>query len=81
MSEIIHPLRAYRDRVGLSLDEFARLVGDTTRQSLFRIEKGQQAPSLDLIHRITKATNGEVTADELVAAKKSFDERKSTAAA
>jgi transcriptional regulator with XRE-family HTH domain len=67
METHLHPLRTYRERHGISLAKLAEIVG-TTRQSLFRIEGGTQRPALDMMARIAAATNGEVTANDLVAA-------------
>jgi len=67
MQTPLHPLRAYRERSGISLAKLADLVG-TTRQSLFRIEGGSQNPTLEMMAKITAATNGEVTANDFVEA-------------
>lgn len=60
-----HPLRAYRDRTGQSLEELAKECG-TTRATLSRIENGLQNPSLDLMDRIRTATGGAVRADDFL---------------
>ena len=57
--ETKHPLRAYRDRAGLSLEDLAK-KSDTTRATLSRIENGRQNPSMALVSRIVMATNGEM---------------------
>lgn len=59
-----HPLRHWREMVGVTLDDLATEIG-TTRQSLSRIETGRQTPSLELAMRIEAATNGAVTASAL----------------
>lgn len=67
MSASPHPLTLYRTRHNLSLAKLAEAVG-TTRQSLFRIEKGDQKPTFEMMAKIAAATNDEVTATDLVAA-------------
>jgi transcriptional regulator with XRE-family HTH domain len=64
MSEI-HPLRLYRDRASISLEELAKQCG-STRATLSRIENGLQSPSLALIERIRDATGGAVRADDFL---------------
>lgn len=58
-----HPLRSYRERAGLSLDELALLV-DASKASLSRIETRAQVPSLGLVERIVKAAGGELSAND-----------------
>jgi DNA-binding XRE family transcriptional regulator len=65
MAENIHPLKEYRQRAGLSVSDLAEKVG-VSRQSIFRIEAGDQTPSLDLVSRITRATGGKVTANDFL---------------
>jgi DNA-binding XRE family transcriptional regulator len=67
MSASTHPLALYRARHNLSLAKLAEAVG-TTRQSLFRIEKGDQKPTFEMMAKIAAATNDEVSANDLVAA-------------
>ena len=57
-----HPLRLYLDKNGESLRGFAERA-DTTAATLSRIINGADC-SLDLIRRITAATNGGVTAND-----------------
>jgi transcriptional regulator with XRE-family HTH domain len=61
-----HPLRLYREKVGLSLDDLAGMV-DTSKASLSRIETRQQVPSMGLVERIVKATAGVLTANDFMA--------------
>lgn len=61
----VHPLRAYREKHGLALEALARRVG-RTRQSMSRIERGKQKPSLDLIDRLVSETGGAVSADDFL---------------
>lgn len=60
-----HPLRLYRERSGLSLEELANACG-STRATLSRVETGKQNPSLDLIERIREATGGAIRADDFI---------------
>ena len=62
-----HPLTAYRQRRSLSLDAFAALAR-TTKSTIWRIENGQQTPSVGLLHRLVQATGGEITGAELLIA-------------
>lgn len=67
MSKSKHPLAVYREEMKLGpSDAAARLA--ISRQSLFRIERGEQKPSIDLIRRIVVFTGGRVTANDLVEA-------------
>lgn len=67
MEAAVHPLKAYRDRNGISLAKLAEAAG-TTRQSLFRIEAGTQSPTLEMMARICAATDNEVTANDFMSA-------------
>jgi transcriptional regulator with XRE-family HTH domain len=60
-----HPLRSYRERAGISLDELASRAG-TSKASLSRIETRVQVPSLGLVERIISAAGGELTANDFV---------------
>lgn len=62
-----HPLRAYRERHRLTMSAMAEAVG-TTRQTIHRIENGQQEPSVALMRKLADATNNEVPAAEILAA-------------
>ena len=62
-----HPLRTYRQDRKLSLDALAKLVG-TSKATLWRVERGVDRPSVDLIQRLIVATGGAVDANALVAA-------------
>ena len=65
--EQLHPLARYAAASGRSLSELAIAAG-TSRQSLHRIIKGEQMPSLDLVARLKHATGGAVTADDFLPA-------------
>jgi DNA-binding XRE family transcriptional regulator len=60
-----HPLTAYREETGVKSVVLAGEL-DISRQSLFRIEKGQQTPSVDLIKRIVSVTGGKISANDLL---------------
>lgn len=60
-----HPLRAYRIKTGLSLEDLAN-AAKTTKSTLSRIETGGINPSLDLIARLKEATGGAVSADDFL---------------
>jgi DNA-binding XRE family transcriptional regulator len=62
-----HPLRAYRKKHALTMSALAN-AAKTTRQTIHRIEHGQQKPSVDLMGRLALATNKEVPADVILAA-------------
>lgn len=68
-----HPLRLYRLKKGIKAAEFAVLIG-TSRQSLNRIENGNQTPSLGLAAKIEQATNKEVTAFQIATASNQITE-------
>lgn len=60
-----HPLTAYRKKHGLSREALAKLVG-TSRQSIHRIEMGDQTPSLTLVGKLVLATGGAIRADDFL---------------
>jgi putative transcriptional regulator len=60
-----HPLKSYRERANLSAAELAAKVG-TTRQTIHRIEKGDQNPSFDLMQRIAAATSNAITPNDFM---------------
>lgn len=60
-----HPLRAYRQRHGLSQRQMANLLG-TTKVTVSRIETGTREPSGDLLRRIAAATMGEVMPNDVL---------------
>lgn len=59
------PLSRYLVAHGLTAQAFAATVG-TTAGSMSRILNGRQDPSFGMIRAIVDATNGSVTADDLV---------------
>lgn len=62
-----HPLKSYRDEVGIS----AALLGERlglTRQSIHRIENGRQVPSSEVLRRVETATGGKVTPNDIIKA-------------
>ena len=55
----------YLSRDGNSINALAAKAG-TTGASINRILHGEQAPSVEMIRAIVTATNGSVTADDLI---------------
>lgn len=60
-----HPLTKFREKSGLSMDQVAKLA-DTSRQSIHRIENGDQTPSLRLVARLIGASGGKLRADDFL---------------
>lgn len=60
-----HPLRSYRVKAGLSLEELAKSVG-VSKASLSRIEKRKQAPSLGLVEKLIGACDGKISASDFL---------------
>lgn len=60
-----HPLKAYREGAGLSLDDLAGKAG-TSKASLSRIEGRLQKPSLGLIERLIAVSGGKLAADDFL---------------
>lgn len=58
-----HPLTTFRARKSLSRAAVAELA-KTTRQTIFRIEAGQQTPSLGLVQRLVEVSGGELRGDD-----------------
>ncbi len=62
-----HPLRKYRRENDLSLEVLAERVG-TTRATISRIETLVREPSAEMMRKISTATNGAVTPNDLLGA-------------
>lgn len=62
-----HPLRKYRRENDLSLEVLAERVG-TTRATISRIETLVREPSAEMMRKISAATNGVVTPNDLLGA-------------
>lgn len=60
----IHPLKAYRDRTGKTLEQIARAAG-TTRSWLSRIEAGE-TPGIKLARRLIIACDHKLSAEDLL---------------
>lgn len=60
-----HALTRYRLATGTTVSALARQAG-TSRQSIHRIERREQTPSLNLIGRIVAACGGMVRADDFL---------------
>lgn len=71
---IIHPLRAWRERHGVSLRQLAdRLRGDDedpliSYASLGRIERGLQPPSWAVLERLYEITDGQISPNDFIGA-------------
>jgi len=61
---IMHPLKQYLSEVEEPVQDFAERIG-ASRQTLYRIVNGVQAPKPALARRIVEATGGAVTLDML----------------
>jgi transcriptional regulator with XRE-family HTH domain len=61
----LHPLRAYRQRIGESLAALAERVG-TSKATLSRIETGKQNASLTLIAKLKAEAKGQLSADDFL---------------
>lgn len=57
----------YRKLKGLSLKALAKAAG-TSRQTVWRIENGRQEASIAMLRRLSAATGGVVTVNQLVEA-------------
>lgn len=65
-----HPLTQYRLATGTSREALAKAAG-TSRQTIHRIEAGEQSPSLDLVARLIDATGRAVSAADFLPVKDS----------
>ena len=61
MSTKKHPLVKYLDRTGRTMTEIAEKA-ECSRMTLYRLIKGEQNATIDLLSKISAATNGEVPA-------------------
>ena len=59
-------LKAYLEREGLSVAEFARRAGFRSRQVIHGYLAGDRFPTPENLRRIREATGGAVTADDFV---------------
>jgi transcriptional regulator with XRE-family HTH domain len=55
VSKLLHPLRAYRHREGLSLADLSDSVG-LSRMTISRIERGERRPSPEVALMLEEAT-------------------------
>ena len=62
---MVHPLSQYLDKTSVTRTGLAKLA-KTSRQTIHRIERWEQSPSLDLVGRIIKATGDELSADDFL---------------
>lgn len=61
-----HPLRRWMASENITCDELAALVGHTGSQYMRFVSSGRRRPSWDMAKRISEATRGAVTAEELM---------------
>lgn len=62
-----HPLVSYTNRTGRTTTEIAKAAG-CSRMTLYRLIKGEQNATVELLQRVSKATNGEVPVEALLPA-------------
>lgn len=60
-----HPLAQYRSTANLTRDALAKLAG-TSRQTIHRIENGDQTPSLDMIRRLVAVSEGALSLEDFL---------------
>lgn len=60
-----HPLTRYIETRDVGRTALAKAAG-TTRQTIHRIERGEQSPSLEMIGKLIEATNGVLRADDFM---------------
>jgi len=61
-----HPIKAYRRKHKLTLEQFAERVG-TSISTISRIENGKLKPTLDMLHSLVDATDGKVKMAAIIA--------------
>jgi DNA-binding phage protein len=59
MSKRKHPLIKYLEKTGRTMTEVAEKAG-CSRMTLYRLIKGEQNATIDLLSKVSTATNGEV---------------------
>lgn len=62
-----HPLFIYARSSGTTITKIAASAG-CSRMTIYRLIKGEQNPTLDLLRRISGATNGAVTPNDFLPA-------------
>ena len=60
-----HPLTRYIETSNVRRTALAKLAG-TSRQTIHRIERGEQSPSLDLVSRLIAASGEALKADDFM---------------
>lgn len=63
-----HPIALYLQTSNVKVGELAR-AAKTTRQTIYRLMHGKQAPSMGLASRLSEATNGAITANDFMTGK------------
>lgn len=69
----MHALTRYRKASNTSAESLARAVG-TSRVTIYRIERGQQTPSLHLVQRLVTASNGLLRADDFLPSRQNLEQ-------
>lgn len=65
----VHPIKAYRQRHDLTLEELGeQCKPPILKFALSRIENGLRKPTFDQMQALVVACGGEVTADEIIRA-------------
>lgn len=62
-----HPLRSYRRKHDITLDQLGEMVG-ASKGFLSKIEKRKQLPSMSLAAKLSEVTNGAVTPNDFAPA-------------
>jgi transcriptional regulator with XRE-family HTH domain len=62
-----HPLILYTERTGKTVSQIAKAAG-CSRMTLYRLVKGEQNATIDLLQRVSAATDGAVTTSDLLPA-------------
>jgi transcriptional regulator with XRE-family HTH domain len=60
-----HPLFIYARNTGTTITKIAAASG-CSRMTIYRLMRGEQNPTLDLLRRISSATNGVVTPNDFL---------------
>ena len=65
----MHPLKAFLDQRGMSVESFRREVGAARRITVYRWLRGERIPAPGYMARIVALTDGAVTADDFYRAR------------
>lgn len=64
----LHPLAQWRREKGLTAEQFAVMIDVRSPISVYRYEKGKRVPRPKVMAKITKATEGRLTANDFASA-------------